>query len=60
MAKQDIQLQLDAIFERLAKIEAMFRIYGAPKVPSILNDENEVVQPHWAFENPEKDNKWRT
>ena len=56
----DIQLQLDSISVRLERIEQVLRIYGPPRVPSILNDEEPtVVQPHWAFEDPERDNKWK-
>lgn len=55
---KDIQLQLDAINARLEKIEVFMRIYGPPIGPSILNDDPGVQKPHWAFEDPNKDNKW--
>ena len=54
----DIQLQLDAITVRLERLEQVLRIYGPPNVPSLLDDEPDVQQPHWAFEDPEADNKW--
>jgi len=46
----DIQLQLDEIRKRLDSIESYLQ-----------EEDSEPVLPkvHWAFEDPEADNKWR-
>jgi len=55
----DLDLQLKEIRGRIHTLETYLILAGImpPKDPA--KDDHIVVQPHWAFEDPEADNKWR-
>ena len=54
----DIDLQLREIRGKIQRIEQYLVLAGILPPPD-AKDDHTVVQPHWAFEDPEKDNKWR-
>jgi hypothetical protein len=55
---KDIQLQFDELNERVKRIEVYLTQAGIVP-PADVKSDRTVVQPHWAFEDPENDNKWR-
>ena len=54
----DIQLQLDELRGKIHTLETYLILAGIIP-PKDEKDTHTVVQPHWAFEDPEADNKWR-
>ena len=54
----DLDLQLKEIRGRIHTLELYMQQAGIMP-PKDEKDTHTVVQPHWAFEDPEADNKWR-